>query len=240
MSQLQSSMEMIETLLRPDGADANLHKIRDAFGLQNLAYFGLPSFGSLQTPPRLRVTYDDLWVNHYKKKRYATSDPVLLEGMRRDRIFDWATLDKEAPTSQTFFGEAREFEIGTSGLTIPITGQGKPIALISFTSEKSGDEWRDFKREFQPQLQLLSLALHDNVWHCERLNGEDEALTDRETECLKWSAIGKTAFETSVIIGISERTVRHHLEMSRKKLDASNITHAVVKAINANMLGMNF
>lgn len=240
MSQLQRNMQTIESLLANENPASSLREICDKFELQNLAYFGLPNFGSLQTPPRLKVTYEGGWVQHYKQKRYASADPVLLEGIRTGRSFDWDALKLKTPESRNFFGEAAEFGVGVNGITFPITGQGNPIALVSFTSLKQGQAWRGFVDEFQQTLQLISLSLHENIWQREDTDLSGDRLSERESECLKWAAIGKTAFETSIIIGISERTVRHHLEMSRKKLDAANITHAVVKAINANLLGMNF
>ena len=36
-------------------------------------------------------------------------------------------------------------------------------------------------------------------------------MSARELDCLKWTAAGKTAWEASVILGISEQTVRFHL-----------------------------
>lgn len=240
MAQLQNAMEKIQSLFQPESSMSALNRVCDSYGFTNLAYFGLPRFGSLQTPPRLRVTYKDEWVNHYTEKRYATADPVLLEGMKTKNSLDWGSLDRNSGNRKVFFGEASEFGIGKNGLTIPIMGQGTPIALVSFTSNETDEAWRQFAHNKEQELHLVSMSLHEHVWQSDQSDAQDGALTDRETECLKWAAVGKTAYESSVIIGLSERTVRHHLEMSRKKLDATNITHAVVKAINANMLGLNF
>jgi DNA-binding CsgD family transcriptional regulator len=53
----------------------------------------------------------------------------------------------------------------------------------------------------------------------------------RELDCLKWTAAGKTALEASIILGISERTVRFHLNAAREKLGCVTTTQAVAKAI---------
>jgi DNA-binding CsgD family transcriptional regulator len=42
---------------------------------------------------------------------------------------------------------------------------------------------------------------------------------------------GKTAWEASVILGISERTVRSHLNAAREKLDCTTTAQAVAKAV---------
>lgn len=52
-------------------------------------------------------------------------------------------------------------------------------------------------------------------------------LTRRELECLGWAASGKTAWETSVILDISEYTVVFHIENAKRKLSARTLAHAV-------------
>ncbi len=236
MPRFSSALLTVDTLLDPARPVAtDLRDLRDEFGLANIAYFGLPSFGSLQTPPRLEVTYDDAWVDHYKSNNYAAFDPVLKQGMQATACFDWSHLGRDSDQSKRFFGEAEDFGIGKSGLTIPIMGQGRPIALVSFTSNEKSSSWHRFVSEEKSALHIVGMAIHEHVW-MNKAPSAGQPLTEREQECLNWAAVGKTAFETSIIIGLSERTVRHHLESSRRKLDASNITHAVVKAISGNML----
>lgn len=60
-------------------------------------------------------------------------------------------------------------------------------------------------------------------------------LSSRELECLRWRAKGKSDWDTGQIIGISERTVKFHLENARTKLDVMNTTHAVSKALSLNL-----
>lgn len=77
--------------------------------------------------------------------------------------------------------------------------------------------------------------------HNERLNelipaDTNLGLTRREKQCLIWASQGKTAFETSVILGITERTARFYIESARKKLDAVNITQAVSIALQQGLL----
>lgn len=59
---------------------------------------------------------------------------------------------------------------------------------------------------------------------------EKSQLTPREKECLKWIAGGKTDREISVILKISENTVRSHVNNAMKKLKAVIRTQAVVIA----------
>ncbi|OGB22660.1 MAG: hypothetical protein A3I66_12555 [Burkholderiales bacterium RIFCSPLOWO2_02_FULL_57_36] len=62
----------------------------------------------------------------------------------------------------------------------------------------------------------------------------DWRLTPRESEILKWIYYGKTNPETAMILGISELTVRNHIQNLMLKLGVGNRTQAVVKAMQNN------
>lgn len=61
--------------------------------------------------------------------------------------------------------------------------------------------------------------------------GEKVKLSAREIECLNWASKGKTAHESSIIMGISESTVVFHLRNAGVKLNTVNRTHSVARAI---------
>lgn len=71
-------------------------------------------------------------------------------------------------------------------------------------------------------------------------DGEDQAddsgLTEKELECLGWVSLGKTAWETAVITGRSQRTIEFHLTNAVRKLDATNKVHAAVTAIRRGLI----
>ena len=56
-------------------------------------------------------------------------------------------------------------------------------------------------------------------------------LSMREREVLLWTSAGKSCWDVSVILGISEQTVRFHTAQIRTKLNATNTTHAVARAL---------
>lgn len=60
-------------------------------------------------------------------------------------------------------------------------------------------------------------------------------LTARETEILKWSAMGKTASEIAAILCLSERTVGFHISSTFKKLGVHNKIQAVLRAAKAGL-----
>ena len=62
-----------------------------------------------------------------------------------------------------------------------------------------------------------------------------EELSQRELECLYWCACGKSYWETAMILGISERTVNHHMTMARNKLGVQSNAQAVALASLAGL-----
>jgi DNA-binding CsgD family transcriptional regulator len=87
------------------------------------------------------------------------------------------------------------------------------------------------------ECRILANYFHGHVL---RMNGHDAQqqllISAKELDCLKWTAAGKTALEASIILGISERTVRFHLNAAREKLDCVTTTQAVAKAIAHHLI----
>jgi DNA-binding CsgD family transcriptional regulator len=105
---------------------------------------------------------------------------------------------------------------------------------INFGVEANGRvEHHDTVRR---ECRILANYFHGHVLRMSGYDSDQELLISaRELDCLKWTAAGKTASEASIILGISERTVRFHLNAAREKLDCVTTTQAVAKAI-ANQL----
>jgi DNA-binding CsgD family transcriptional regulator len=69
-----------------------------------------------------------------------------------------------------------------------------------------------------------------------RLHSEEfPKLTRRELDVLSWTAQGKTAWEVSVILGMSEKTVNFHLGNAMRKLQVSSKHQAVLKCVAAGV-----
>ncbi len=61
-------------------------------------------------------------------------------------------------------------------------------------------------------------------------------LSIREREVLCWVREGKTNWAIAQILGISERTVKFHVQNTLAKLDASSRGHAVVVALARGLI----
>ncbi|AVJ30833.1 helix-turn-helix domain-containing protein [Achromobacter spanius] len=61
-------------------------------------------------------------------------------------------------------------------------------------------------------------------------------LSDRQAACLRWSAAGKTSWETARILGVSESTVNFHLRNACSRLGVRGRRAAVVAALRLGLL----
>lgn len=62
-------------------------------------------------------------------------------------------------------------------------------------------------------------------------------LSPRETECLEWTAQGKTTWEVAQILCLSDSTVNYYIRNAMKKLAVHTKAHAVSKAAVLGMFG---
>jgi DNA-binding CsgD family transcriptional regulator len=89
---------------------------------------------------------------------------------------------------------------------------------------------------------LLSLVVphfHEMLRRIVRTKKAGAPLTPKEVEVINWLKRGKSTWDISEILKISERTVKFHVGNILKKLDAVNRTHAVAKAIDRGYVALD-
>ncbi len=67
-------------------------------------------------------------------------------------------------------------------------------------------------------------------------DGFSTRLSPRERECLLWVARGKTSWEISGILHISEVTVNNMIASARRKLGVASRSQAVARAIALGLI----
>ena len=65
---------------------------------------------------------------------------------------------------------------------------------------------------------------------------ERSLLSPRERECLQWTAAGKTTWEISGILAISQNTIDGYISAAARKLGAVNRTQAVAEALRRGLI----
>lgn len=100
----------------------------------------------------------------------------------------------------------------------------------------SGDRDHFTPREMR-ELSYIAIHVFDQLGKIRNTDTRlTDPLTDREIDCLTWTAAGKTSAEIAEILGLSEHTVNHYLNRTTKKLDTVNRTQAVAKALRIGII----
>ena len=176
------------------------------------------------------------WVERYAEQNYYGDDPVMLESLRTIIPFRWSDAVRRKRMSsigRQVMEEATECGLHT-GLTVPVLGHGGKFGLLSVSSKETLKDLNNPLANIVHTVHVMSIYFHAAVQ--EHLAGlkplpQETALRPREIECLLWTARGKTAWEISMILKVSERTVTFHLGNAMRKLGVYNKTHAVAKMI---------
>ena len=219
--------------------DLSLYRsICHRLGVKNVAYMGLNLPKKTNRSYFVHNTYSADWAMRYETENYVSIDPIIRLGLTGIMPFDWSDMGKHNVAQRKFFGEAVEFGVGTNGLSFPLRGLYNETAVFSVSADFSAKEWQRFKREHLREMRVIADLIHQDVVgdSIGKELRDEQQLTDREMECLRWYAEGKTYQDISDLLGISARTVRFFLESARHKLNCLNTTHTVVVALSRGLI----
>jgi DNA-binding CsgD family transcriptional regulator len=129
---------------------------------------------------------------------------------------------------------------GEDGVVFGLRTLHGELSLAAATWDKVDAEATGKYEVAVRDLRLLMNYFHGQLLRINGVDSENEILMSaRELDCLSWTAAGKTAWEASIILGISERTVRFHLNVAREKLKCATTTQAVAKAISHQLIELS-
>lgn len=240
LSDEQLYQAAFERIRSASTVEAGVHAFRDECGLEHVTYHLVYSvMNEMQADsPFVRTTYPPEWVARYLLKGYVHVDPVLKEGMQRSLPFEWHETEQNSD-AQAMLADFASFGLSLRGLSIPIVDRAGRRALVSLSSSQSEPEWIADLALFKRNWIDLAHVLHKKAI-CECFGNDDPApaLSPREIETLRWTAKGKDYKEIAAIMEISEHTIRAYMRSARFKLDCSNLTQAVAKAVHMRLISL--
>jgi DNA-binding CsgD family transcriptional regulator len=144
-------------------------------------------------------------------------------------------LDIASSTVQPFLAECPQ----SCGLAVPHYGGGRTKGAFHLISLLDAGQPRRFLTSRVPIATLLSIVMFSaarRLLEQGKLLPAPPALSARERECLSWAAVGKTAWETAQILGITERTANFHLQNVIRKFGVVNKAQALSVAMASGLL----
>lgn len=237
------------------GAAATIHECESAMtgalkrlGFDRFAYAGGhlrrgldPDARMFAGQPICATHFDPEWAAHYRREHYFDDDPVVRACLNSSTPFIWCDRSRvpiTSPRQTKIMEEASEFHL-ILGFSIPAHGYKGEFGILSATSSESEAEFRKIVGAYGHIVHLAALYYHSTLlkkWPPEIALTQGKKLTAREVEVLQWVALGKTSWEISVILNISERTVKTHLEHLTSKLNVRTRTYAVAKALTLGLI----
>lgn len=177
------------------------------------------------------------WLHRYLEHGYVHTDPVIQRIKSDMSPFEWseAVQQSRSPPSDTarrVIDEARCFNLNV-GFAVPMITLDGQVAAVSLAGERM---------ELPPLAKgmismISSFAIGRAMELRSRMSKRKRAmLTPREIECLKWAAAGKSEWEISVILSISQHTADKHLANAHRKLQAATRPQAVANAIRWGLI----
>jgi DNA-binding CsgD family transcriptional regulator len=227
-----STFEFIEQLDQQIDIPSLIDSFQDLIGKFGMACFmiGDPTRPKSHVSDRVwAATYPEEWMVQWSMQNYVSVDPVVNQLLVRNDPLRWIeTRGANDDAGTRVLDEATEFHL-RDGFALPIYSRDGFVVGISMATNNY-----ELGKQDEACLHLASLYFHAKL---ERLRAENTPkprgprLTPRERECLSWVAAGKTDWEISQILSISEQTAHEYVQNALTKLNATTRAQAVAVAI---------
>jgi LuxR family quorum sensing-dependent transcriptional regulator len=202
----------------------------DRQGFGTFILTGIPTIGFDVEPLVVANRWPKQWSDRYREQVYFPDDPVSRWSMQRDRPFRWTEARNAVPSTKRVLrigDEAKGLGL-VDGLVLPLRASRRWQAVVSLAS----DTRVDLSRAEEALLFAAATYFHMKADEIRsRTLPPLPRLSPREREVIAWCAAGKTAWEISRILVLSENTIRNQMKAILRKLDAATTTQAVTIAI---------
>jgi LuxR family quorum-sensing system transcriptional regulator CciR len=181
--------------------------------------------------------YPSEWAKVYVAFDLAGKDPVRRACDKTLTGFAWGNLKSLVPMTQ---GDRQMLAIGkevgiADGFTTPRHIPGEGSGSCSFVVNNSAPLPRNMLLTAEILGGVALGAARAILAGSQRVRSP--LISDRQRECILWSARGKTAAEIGTILGISEETVIQHLKLARERYDVHSRQSLVLSALFDGIIG---
>ncbi|MGK2741223.1 helix-turn-helix transcriptional regulator [Tepidicaulis sp. LMO-SS28] len=180
------------------------------------------------------TNYNAEWLSHYTDQHYGRFDIPLLLAEKGSGPFSWneaLAATELSPFQKRLYGEASEFGL-RSGISSSLMSAPGYSAVYSVASSDPNIDCERIMAEVHARTAVLHKAFMD---HLSLELAPAQPLSPREQEVLTQWARGKTAWEISQLLGVSQETVKFHLKNCYSKLGAYGRI-AIVKALYLGLI----
>lgn len=211
-------------------------RIQDLFPFKyTTAVMGRMDDNGLVIVTGANISFPEQWLQESISKNYLQVDPVVTENFTTYAVQHWSVARKKLHRREDINSLSQDFgmrECFTHGSRPSARGQNGSMFCFSSSSMKYEMRTVAILEFIIPHLHLAFSHVFDHM----RSQMNSAVLSLREKEVLNWLKQGKSSWDISVILGISERTVNFHVYNVMQKLGATNRTQAVAVATHQGLI----
>ena len=197
-----------------------------------------PNDGPLISKSYVQFNTPDEFFLEYHANGYLQRDSLIREMRRTQRLQSWPdgwrkfNQKKEIITLYNDFNKATGYLHGSAAIAAT-----KNESLFCFSGSSMKINQRD-SAIIEYVLPHLHLAL-SRISAIKPVGADAPLLSVREIEVLNWLKHGKSTWDISAILGISESTVNFHVRNITQKLDTVNRTQAVAVGASLGLIDID-
>lgn len=238
MNRLQTALDYISNIGVEQDLDtmlARLRAIAGNFGFESFLLTGVPNPGRRIDGYIMLSGWNQSWLERYIAQDYVQIDPIARRLQTATDPFTWSESIaglRMNDNARRVMDEAASIGM-RDGLCIPlydIDGRRSVLSMAAPSVDLSPAE--------RGVLHLVGIYSQNRIR--ELLSGPvpitRPPLSPRERECLQWTAAGKTSWEISAILNLSQNTTDGYIASATRKLGAANRTQAVAEGIRRGII----
>lgn len=193
----------------------------------------MDNHGCLTSYEIINLGYPSEWLDVYTRNNFYQIDSIVKENFTYFRLQRWQDTFRKNFTPKEFLYYAEDFGL-KDGFT---HGQKNLMNTTGSLFSISGNSV-EYTRRTEMILELVMPHLHQAIIRIvdQSVKKSASPLSRREIEVLNWLKQGKSSWDISMILRISERTVNYHINNIKQKLDAVNRLQAVAVAVQQGLI----
>jgi LuxR family quorum-sensing system transcriptional regulator CciR len=191
--------------------------------------------GPLQANAVRLSSYHPDWIEILIGNRFFVDDPIHAASAKTAVGFLWSDVGKMinlTDRQKAILESARKYGLA-DGFTVPVHVPGEYQGTCSFGARSL----EHLAPDALPRAQLAGTFAFEaarriiRAKQLDQIKGDVPQLTERQLDCVTLVAMGKTDWEISRILGISEATAHEHVEAARKRYKVGKRTQLVIRAL---------
>ena len=215
--------------------DYTLKKIH-MYGFEYFLFRLIPRYGNIVTHSKTLTNYPKEFIEQYESNHYVQRNPIVIHCQLSISPIIWdEEVFHDVPelweSTQAYglnHGWSQSVHDSSGVVSIlSLARSNTPLTELEFTEKAADVLW--LCNELHTAMTARYLPRHEPPPQANRLSA-------RESEVLKWTAEGKTAFDIGMILSLTTRTVNFHISSAIRKMGANNKTSAVVIATKSGLL----